>query len=88
MRRSLRSRSLRRTKKKVPGGRLSLRFSRKKPKVAKCGGCGKSLSGVPRLRPAQFNKLSKTKKRPERPFGGHLCTQCTRKHFRMKAVSK
>jgi large subunit ribosomal protein L34e len=86
MRRSLRSRSLRRTKKKVPGGRLALKFSRKKPKAAKCGKCGKPLSGVPRMRPAQLNKLAKTEKRPERPYGGHLCTECSRKIFRMKVT--
>jgi len=64
---------------KVPGGRTVVHFKKKKPGKAKCGGCGKILPGVPRERPYKMKNLSKTKKRPERPFGGNLCSQCMRK---------
>ena len=32
-------------------------------------------------------KLPKTKKRPERPFGGNLCSDCMRKIMKEKARS-
>jgi large subunit ribosomal protein L34e len=86
MRRSMRSRSLRAVKTKVPGNRVTVHFTRKLPNAARCGNCGKTLHGVPRLRPADLKKLAKTEKRPERPYGGHLCSACSRKVFREKAV--
>ena len=86
MRRSLRSRSLKAVKKKVQGNRVALHYTRRNPNIAKCGQCGRPLSGVPRLRQAEFNKLTKTGKRPERPYGGTLCPECTRRVFRMKVV--
>ncbi|MBV1767120.1 MAG: 50S ribosomal protein L34e, partial [Methanobacterium sp.] len=30
---------------------------------------------------------SKTKKRPNRPYGGYLCSECARKHFKKEARS-
>ena len=38
----------------------------------------KPLSGVPRERPAKMANMPKTLKRPERPYGGVLCSKCTR----------
>ena len=70
---------------KVPGGRTVIHFKKKKPSKAKCASCGKVLSGVPRERPHKMRKMSKTKKRPERPYGGKLCSKCTRKLLRAKA---
>ncbi len=64
---------------KVPGGRTVIQFKKKLPKVAKCGSCGASLSGIPRLLPSKMKNLAKTKKRPERPYGGVLCSKCARK---------
>ena len=74
----LRSRSLRKVFRKVPGGRVSLHHKKKKPKAAKCGNCGASLKGVPRAFPFRMRSMAKTKKRPERPFGGVLCSRCMR----------
>ena len=64
---------------KVPGGRTVVHFKKKKPGKAKCGSCGKILAGVPRERPHKMKKMAKTKKRPERPYGGNLCSACMRK---------
>jgi len=88
VRRMFRSRSLKRTQKKVPGGRTATRYRREKPKISKCGNCGKPLCGVPRLRYSDLRKLPKTKKRPERPYGGNLCSECMREVFREKAREK
>ncbi|MBW2967188.1 50S ribosomal protein L34e [Candidatus Woesearchaeota archaeon] len=76
---SRRSRTLRRVHRKTPGGKTALHFEKRKPSKAKCGQCGKLLPGVPRERPHKMTKLPKTKKRPERPYGGVLCSACMRK---------
>ncbi|MBI2657873.1 50S ribosomal protein L34e [Candidatus Woesearchaeota archaeon] len=78
---SLRSRSLRRVFRKVPGNRVSLQYKKKKPKSARCGGCGAVLKGVPRELPFRMRNMAKTKKRPERPFGGVLCSRCMRQQI-------
>ena len=73
-----RSRTLRRVFRRTPGGKTVLHFMKRKPSKAKCGKCGRLLAGVPRERPYKMMRLSKTKKRPERPYGGVLCSACTR----------
>ena len=74
----LRSRSKRRKKTRTPGNRLITQYKKRRPKIAKCGICGKPLHGVPRLNPVDMRKLAKTKRRPERPYGGNLCSSCMR----------
>ena len=73
-----RSRKRRIVKTKTPSG---VRTSHKKrnPKVKKCSECGKPLQGIPRLITSKFKNLSKSKKRPERAYGGVLCSKCSRK---------
>ena len=78
VRRSLRSRSLRRVKRKVPGNRTSLQYKKKKPQPAICGKCGDVLKGVPHELPYKMRTMPKTYKRPERPYGGVLCSRCSR----------
>jgi len=75
----LRSRSLRKIFRKVSGGRTSIHYKKRKPKTAKCGNCDAVLKGVPRAFPFRMRSMAKTKKRPERPFGGVLCSRCMRK---------
>ena len=83
-----RSRTLRRVSRRTPGSRTVLQFRKRKPSKAKCSKCGKILSGVPRERPYKMKRLAKTKKRPERPYGGELCSACTRQKMIAKARSK
>ncbi|GAB6147600.1 50S ribosomal protein L34e [Stetteria hydrogenophila] len=73
---ALRSRSLRRVYRRTPGGVTVVHFEKRKPGPARCARCGRPLNGVPRLRPSALRKLSKTAKRPERPYGGVLCAAC------------
>ena len=82
--RRLRSRSLRKVFRKVPGGDTHLHYKKQKPQPAKCGNCGTSLKGVPREFPFRMRKMPKTFKRPERPYGGVLCSKC----MRMKILEK
>jgi large subunit ribosomal protein L34e len=83
--RRLRSRSLRRVYVKTPGGSVKVHYRKRKPKTAHCGSCGAVLKGIPRERPYKMRKMAKTKKRPERPYGGNLCSRCLRKLIIAKA---
>lgn len=80
-----RSRSYKRTFKKTPGGRTVLHYKKKKPSKHICAECNKPLHAVPRGRPYEIGKLSKSKKRPNRPYGGYLCPECTRRLFKKEA---
>ena len=77
-----RSHSKRRVYKRTPGGRTVVHFEERKPKAARCAVCGKPLGGVPRGRPVEIRKLSKTERRPERPYGGYICGSCLRKLYK------
>jgi len=70
---------------RTPGSRTVIQFKRKKPSKAKCGNCKKPLQGVPKELPSKMKKIPKTKKRPERPYGGNLCSACTRSLLKQKA---
>jgi large subunit ribosomal protein L34e len=56
-----------------------IHYKQRKPNKKICGNCGKVLHGVPHLTQTKFKNLPKTKKRPERPYGGVLCSACMRK---------
>ena len=87
VRRSLRSTSLRKVKVKTPGGNTVTHYRKRKPSKAKCAGCGQVLKGVPRERPYKMQNMAKTKKRPERKFGGVLCSRCSKELFKQEAKS-
>ena len=73
---ALRSRSPRRVYRRTPGGATVVHYEKRRPGPARCARCGRPLGGVPRLRPYQLRGLSRTAKRPERPYGGVLCPSC------------
>jgi large subunit ribosomal protein L34e len=73
-----RSRSLRRLQIRTPGGKTVVHYVERKPGKAQCSKCGNLLKGVPRKRNIEMHNLAKTKKRPERPYGGNLCSKCMR----------
>lgn len=75
------SRTFRRVFVKTPGGIVKLHHRKRKPDKAKCGNCRCLLKGVPRERPYKMMSMPKTKKRPERPYGGVLCSKCMRDLF-------
>ena len=73
-----RSRSLKRKKISTPSGNVVTHYREKRTGTPHCAECGAILGGVPRgLRPYAVKRLPKTKKRPERKFGGVLCPSCT-----------
>ncbi|HLC52517.1 MAG TPA: 50S ribosomal protein L34e [Candidatus Nanoarchaeia archaeon] len=73
---------------RTPGSKVNVHYRERKPSIAKCGSCKKPLAGIPRERPAIFGKLPKTARRPERPYGGALCSRCTRELIKQKARSE
>lgn len=83
-RRALRSRSLKRKKVRTTS-KVSVHYKKAKPSAAHCAKCGAVLKGVPRQR--KMSKIPKTLKRPERPFGGKLCSKCTRLLMKERAKS-
>lgn len=72
---------------RTPGSKVVVHYRERKPQRSKCGNCKKALAGVPRERPAKIRNISKTAKRPERPYGGVLCSACTRALLKSKARS-
>jgi large subunit ribosomal protein L34e len=72
------SNSMRKVFRKTPGGKTVKHYRNKIPSKASCGMCGTELNGVPRLTKAKLNNMPKTQKRPERPFGGVLCSACAK----------
>ena len=83
-----RSRTLRRLQVRVPGGNTVQHYAKRKPAGARCSGCGSVLKGTPRERPLKMHKLVLTMKRPERPYGGNLCSRCMRSLIIEKARSQ
>jgi large subunit ribosomal protein L34e len=73
------SHSLRKVFKKTPGNRNVVHYEKRKPNKAVCTLCGKPLSGVARDLPSRIKNMPKSSKRPERPYGGVLCSSCMRR---------
>ncbi len=80
------SRSLRRVFVRTPGKETKLHYRERKPKKKKCSECGKQLHGIPHLIQSKFRNLPKTKKRPQRPYGGVLCSSCMRKKIKEQVL--
>ncbi|MDD5649974.1 MAG: 50S ribosomal protein L34e [Candidatus Nanoarchaeia archaeon] len=83
----LKSRTFRRVFVKLAGSRVKIHYRKKKPAKAKCSSCGKVLSGVLNERPYKMSTTQKTKKRPSRPYGGVLCSSCTKSYLKKKLRS-
>jgi large subunit ribosomal protein L34e len=73
-----RSRTLRRIKKTTPGGKTKKYYYDRKPGLPRCAECGIELKGIPRMSRCEAMNAPKSAKRPQRPYGGFLCSACTR----------
>jgi large subunit ribosomal protein L34e len=76
------SRTMARKQVKTPAARIVTHYRLRKPSKVCCATCGAPLKGVPRARPADLHAIPKTARRPERPYGGVLCSACTRSKFK------
>jgi large subunit ribosomal protein L34e len=63
---------------RTPGAKTVVHYRKRKPQKAHCAACSKVLPGVASKRPYKMKNLPKTKKRPERPYAGMLCSRCMR----------
>ncbi|MHA1984181.1 MAG: 50S ribosomal protein L34e [Candidatus Hodarchaeales archaeon] len=73
-----RSRSLRRGRVTTPGNNRRFHYHRKRPTTPICGKTGEKLSGLPLLRSGSFSRLSKSKKRINRKYGGVYSSKSVR----------
>jgi len=75
---SLRSRTLKRIKIKIPGGARVIHYMKKKPSKPKCARCKRELAGTARGTKSAVKRLAKSKKTPSRKYGGNLCPSCSK----------
>ncbi len=68
------SRSKRRVYVRTPSGTVKKIFAGTHSRP-KCAICKSELAGIPK----EYQKLSKTKKTVNRPYGGSLCSKCMRR---------
>lgn len=73
---SQRTRSRRRSPKRLPGGGATVRYKKEKIKSSHCARCNRVLSGVPKLARSKTAKLTASRKRVQRMYGGQLCHAC------------
>jgi large subunit ribosomal protein L34e len=78
------SRSFRRKQVRVTSGTVQT-YHRRTPKQATCSVTGQKLHGVPRKTVTELKNMSKTEKRPQRPFGGVLSSKASRLVHKTKA---
>lgn len=72
------SRTFARSQVRIPSGKTVTHYSRRKNARPQCAGCGDFLKGVPRAFPSELHNIPKTQRRPQRPYGGVLCSSCSR----------
>lgn len=80
-----RSRTFRRVFVRIPSGTSVLTYRRRKNAKPQCSTCGAFLPGVARGTKAQVKALPRSARRPERPYGGQLCSKCMRRTIIAKA---
>lgn len=74
-------------KRRTPTGKNVMHKRKERPAKAKCANCGSLLHGTPRFVQNNIGKLSKSEKRPNRSYGGYLCSKCGRELLRERARS-
>ena len=80
------SRSSRKVFTRTPSQGTKVHFKTRKNKKKTCAECGAELPGIPHKVDSKFKNLPKTKKRPQRPYAGVLCSRCMRKKIREKVA--
>ena len=75
------TRSLRRIRVRTPGNNLVMHFEKRKSSIAKCAKCRSELKGIPRGVSSEIRNLPLSQKTVSRPFGGNLCSKCSREEI-------
>jgi len=82
------STSFRKSQRRTPGGNTVTHYDYKLHSKHICAICKEVLHGKPRVRPAEMKHICKSERKPERPFGGMLCSPCSRAVISMRAKLK
>lgn len=72
---------------KTPSGDFYFKSVKAKPSYHHCAECSRPLPGTPRGHRVEIRKLSKTQRRPSRPYGGQLCSPCLRRKLILETRS-
>lgn len=72
---------------RTPGNKTVVQYRKRKPQKAHCPETGQVLLGVPRVMPSKLGRLSKSERRPSRPFGGHLSSAAMRNKIKRDVIS-
>ena len=75
---SKRTRSRKRSPKRLPGGGTTTHYKKEKVGAPRCSRCNRVLSGIPGLAQSKKGKLTASQKRTQRMYGGQLCHLCLR----------
>ena len=78
---SFKSKSKNKVFRKTPGTLLKVHLEKRNPKGQFCGISGAILNGIPKKTATEFNKLSKSKKRPNRKYGGTFSHKVVKDHL-------
>ncbi|MBI2542618.1 MAG: 50S ribosomal protein L34e [Candidatus Aenigmarchaeota archaeon] len=76
---------MKKVKRRVTSGKVRIHVKREKTALHRCANCKGILHGMKRLMQSRVRKLAKSDRRPDRPYGGYLCSNCTRELFRERA---
>ena len=72
----------------TPGGKTIIHLKPKMHSKHECGICHNQLHGKPTGRPVIIQKLNKNKRTIDRPFGGNLCSKCSRQIIGLRTKLK
>ncbi|MDH5401093.1 MAG: 60S ribosomal protein L34 [Candidatus Heimdallarchaeota archaeon] len=64
---------------KTPGGRFYFKKIVSKPNYHHCATCSRKLPGMPRGTTVEIRRLPVSKRSPNRPYGGQLCSPCLKR---------
>ncbi len=73
---------------RTPGGKIVYHYKVKRQSPARCAICGRPLNATPTGPKSFMRKLPKSKKRPNRPYGGYLCPSCLRRIILKRALKE
>jgi len=74
---ALRTRSKKRKRHSLPGGRSKVLYKKEKTSNPRCSNCGRYLTFLPHST-SKIRKLPKSQKKISRIYGGQLCHACLR----------
>lgn len=81
----LRTRSKKRVKVAIPGGKNRIHYKTKVTASPSCSICGNSLAGIPHLSTVKERKLNRSRRRVWRSYGRQLCHSCLKEALKQGA---